>query len=348
MQRDVNTSPSMLASSIASAIDLLPGAMLIVDADGRVLQHNAEAGRLLGLRHDGNLLSDRLGNGSELRAALQRARRSSGVLPVALLTGNGERVCASVRPIANGSELAPELLLITCQRQDNAAYRMRMLCERLDRAQERQRQLRRENRRLRKAVEETLPRLRQQSLTDPLTGIHNRRYFDRKLLREWQRARRTGGQLAVVFADVDRFKRYNDDLGHRQGDNCLRAVAGVLAGAVTREFDCACRIGGEEFALLLPMTGQQGAEEVALRARDALLELGMPHPDNVVPVVTASFGVGSCRPGKETEPGDFLDAVDRAMYLAKERGRNRVSRIDSAWLRNPAGFAAATPAEASA
>lgn len=163
------------------------------------------------------------------------------------------------------------------------------------------------------------------SYLDGLTGVANRRHFDETLQREWSRAVRAGTALSVVMADVDHFKRLNDRLGHAEGDRCLRQVARVLSSGAARAGDLAARFGGEDFVLLLPQTGADGAVHLAEELRQRIEALSLPNPGSPAGVVTASFGVASFVPRDGGEPADLVAAADEALYDAKEAGRNRVA-----------------------
>jgi diguanylate cyclase (GGDEF)-like protein len=165
--------------------------------------------------------------------------------------------------------------------------------------------------------------------TDGLTGLANRRRFDEALQSEWKRLQRTGSELGLIMLDIDHFKPFNDTYGHLAGDDCLRNVAGVLAGEMLRGPDVAARYGGEEFACILPETTLAGAVAVAERIRAGIEALGIPHSGSkVVPVVTASLGVISVLCTGVTRPEDLLLAADACLYRAKSEGRNRVVRGD--------------------
>ncbi len=164
---------------------------------------------------------------------------------------------------------------------------------------------------------------------DYLTGIFNRRYFDQLLENEIRRARRGGRKLAVVMADVDFFKSYNELYGHLAGDECLRRVAAVFQEAARRSSDFVGRYGGEEFCGVLAETDAHGAREFAEKVRAALQALGLPHASNPAGCVTASFGVASMdfSDGQPVNPapGKHLIAqADAALYAAKNAGRNTV------------------------
>ncbi len=161
-------------------------------------------------------------------------------------------------------------------------------------------------------------RLEELATTDGLTGLLNARAFHERLREECARARRFNRPLSLAVLDVDRFKSYNDEFGHPAGDEALKAVAATLRNQ-TREYDLAARQGGEEFALLLPNTALQEAETVAERARRALAERDWPLRN-----LTASAGVVEF-PRQAGTPEALLEAADRALYAAKQAGRNRVA-----------------------
>ncbi len=177
-------------------------------------------------------------------------------------------------------------------------------------------------------------RLTELSSTDGLTGIGNRRAFDEKLRIEWARAAREVTDLGLLLIDVDHFKLYNDRYGHPAGDACLRAVATAVAATLRRPPDFAGRFGGEEFVALLPGTGTQGGREVAERVRLAVESLALPHEDSLGKTVTISIGVASLAPCPGDEANTLIELADRALYDAKQGGRNRV-RIAQADLRAP-------------
>jgi diguanylate cyclase (GGDEF)-like protein len=161
--------------------------------------------------------------------------------------------------------------------------------------------------------------------TDELTRIGNRRLFDEQLAVEWRRSQRKHQVISVVTADIDHFKAYNDHYGHLAGDRCLVRVAQTMADALQRPGDVAARIGGEEFAFVLPDTTLLGAEHVAEEIRAKVLELNLPHAASpVAEQVTVSLGIASSEQPRITAPEDLVRASDAALYEAKRRGRNQV------------------------
>lgn len=162
------------------------------------------------------------------------------------------------------------------------------------------------------------------SVVDPLTGIANRRAFDRGLEREWVRAARHGHALGLVMMDIDHFKAYNDTYGHVAGDSCLRDVAQALQHLVRSSVDLVARYGGEEFAILLPETDPGKVAAVAERARATVSGLAIPHAGSpTADHVTISTGRALRYPRREAAPRDLVSAADGALYQAKASGRNR-------------------------
>jgi diguanylate cyclase (GGDEF)-like protein/PAS domain S-box-containing protein len=160
--------------------------------------------------------------------------------------------------------------------------------------------------------------------TDSLTGLANRRDFDRELALAFEAARRSRRPLSVLMVDVDSFKAYNDRYGHPQGDECLKAVAGALLAALHRPADIAARYGGEEFAALLPDTDSEGALLVAERFRLGLATLALTHAASSAGIVTASVGVASMGDTRMESAADLVALADTALYEAKSGGRNQV------------------------
>ena len=165
------------------------------------------------------------------------------------------------------------------------------------------------------------------SRTDSLTEIANRRFMDEFLDKEWLRAIRSGTSISFVLIDIDFFKLYNDNYGHPEGDECLKNVAAMLKSQVSRPGDLVARYGGEEFALVLTDTDE--AEFVANHCRRSIEALQIPHNfSKVADVVTISVGLCTVSPKKGTDPSLIIDFADKALYKAKEMGRNRLEETD--------------------
>lgn len=176
------------------------------------------------------------------------------------------------------------------------------------------------------ALREANARLEALSETDALTGLANRRCFDRRLREEWERAARHQLPLALLMIDVDHFKLYNDRHGHQAGDDCLRRIAAAIAGCAARRSDLAARYGGEEFVVLLPHSSAEDARQLAQRCAAAVDALADAHGASpVADHVTLSIGLAMARTDPGADPTTLLRDADDALYEAKQTGRHRVS-----------------------
>lgn len=174
---------------------------------------------------------------------------------------------------------------------------------------------------LRKANQE----LHRLAIIDGLTQVANRRRFDEYLNQEWRRLAREQVPLSLILCDVDFFKRYNDTYGHQAGDDCLRAVAQAISRVVKRPADLVARYGGEEFAVILPNTNAEGAVKVAEMIWLEVQCLQIAHcQSDVSEYVTLSLGVSSKVPTQEVSSKVLIAAADKALYEAKEQGRDCV------------------------
>lgn len=174
-------------------------------------------------------------------------------------------------------------------------------------------------------LEESTTVLHHRSSIDGLTGIPNRLVFDETLAKEWARARRTGTALSVLMVDIDLFKVHNDTYGHQAGDMCLKQVAVTLEETAKRPADLVTRYGGEEFGVILPEVGAEGALVVAENMRVAVAGLKLPHINSVTGHdVTISVGVASTVPADGESPQALIASADTALYQAKAVGRNQV------------------------
>lgn len=168
--------------------------------------------------------------------------------------------------------------------------------------------------------------MEQLASSDPLTGVANRRHFDKTIESEWLRAAREQSSLSLLLLDVDCFKRYNDIHGHVTGDECLRQVVAAIQPVVCRPADLLARYGGEEFIIVLPDTEASGARQMAEWIRQAVEAAGLDHPGNPPHgVITVSVGCATLVPHPEITHLHLLEAADQALYQAKSQGRNRIS-----------------------
>jgi diguanylate cyclase (GGDEF)-like protein/PAS domain S-box-containing protein len=175
------------------------------------------------------------------------------------------------------------------------------------------------------ALKKANKELHRLSVTDELTGVYNRRYFNENLEKEWRRAIRSKESISLIMMDIDFFKLYNDHYGHLKGDECLCCVARALKGAVKRPGDMMARFGGEEFVALLPRTELLGTMNVAKAMMQSVEKLSIPHAKSgITDHVTLSYGISTIQPRKEMKSTVLLREADSALYKAKEGGRNQI------------------------
>ena len=166
-------------------------------------------------------------------------------------------------------------------------------------------------------------KLRHLSYIDPLTQLANRRRFDESFPREWMRSQRNNKPLAFIMIDIDFFKQYNDTYGHLAGDVCLTTISNLIQNNIKRPGDTIARIGGEEFALILPDTDSKGAVKIAKQLRDSVKDLSIAHGTSIYEVVTISLGIAVCSDKKQSGSYKILYSLaDKALYQAKNSGRN--------------------------
>lgn len=180
--------------------------------------------------------------------------------------------------------------------------------------------------RLKAELEESNAALQLLSSLDGLTGIANRRRFDEFMFQEWMRSNREKTTISMILIDIDFFKPYNDNYGHQKGDDTLKLVAQTLNEGINRPADLLARYGGEEFVVVLPETALKGAVQLAESMTQAIFALQSPHQhSDAADCVTVSMGVACCEPDKRYNSVETLiNAADKALYQAKELGRNQV------------------------
>jgi two-component system, cell cycle response regulator len=235
-----------------------------------------------------------------------RARKWPGYTYIVMLTGEHE----------NGAIAALEAGADDCLRKDAPAAELTARLRVAERIVTLEHRLRR-----------TLEARARQAATDALTGLPNRRAFDRQFNAEFKRARRFGEALSVLLIDVDHFKHINDQHGHLVGDDVLRNLAATLRTSLPRQFDILARFGGEEFAVVLPHTDREAALHVAERMRAAVEQTSI-QTSGGERFVTISIGIGHHATRVSPEPQtthDLLDEADRCLYESKRQGRNRVT-----------------------
>ncbi|MCL2108263.1 MAG: diguanylate cyclase [Oscillospiraceae bacterium] len=164
--------------------------------------------------------------------------------------------------------------------------------------------------------------LQRAGINDSLTNLPNRRGFDERLAVEWERAVREGTPISLLFMDMDDFKAYNDAYGHTFGDLLIQTAGRIYKAALQRATDFVARWGGDEFAVLLPGTDSNGACEIASKILHNMRNSRISWIDGVEVCATVSIGVNTAFPSRGDAPAAFVDAADRALYAAKERGRD--------------------------
>jgi diguanylate cyclase (GGDEF)-like protein len=177
------------------------------------------------------------------------------------------------------------------------------------------------------ALQVARDRLEEMSLKDGLTNVANRRCFDQILELEWNRAIRTQEPLSLLLIDIDYFKNLNDRYGHRYGDQCLVEVAAALQSTLPRAGDLLARYGGEEFAVVLSATNFNGAKSVADRMQEAVRSLSLQNETAIGHFATVSIGIAVYEFPQAGSPTALVEASDRALYMAKRKGRNRIEHL---------------------
>lgn len=251
-----------------------------------------------------------------------RAHPATEAIPIIILSGE-EDATKKVQGFGAGAndylvKLPDKLELIARLRYHSDAYILRLQRDDAFRCL----------RESEKKLSEANIALQRLALLDGLTGIANRHRFDKVLATEWQRAVREKKSLALLMCDIDFFKSYNDIHGHLAGDECLKKVAAALTTNLRRPADLVARYGGEEFVLILPDTGRSGALVVAEACRSQIEALALPNGGSPLGgVLTMSIGIGCLLPSMNTSCIDLIDIADRALYDAKDLGRNQIVEL---------------------
>ncbi len=173
------------------------------------------------------------------------------------------------------------------------------------------------------ALRKSSMQLQQLVHLDGLTKLYNRRFFDSRLETEIARHRRQKMAMAIALIDVDHFKIFNDTLGHQAGDDCLRTIARALAVCTRRPGEVVARFGGEEFVVIIPDCSSESAERYGRWLCERITELQMEHPTSTTRQVTVSVGIASRIPDQRLTAREMVELADRALYQAKDEGRNR-------------------------
>jgi len=177
-------------------------------------------------------------------------------------------------------------------------------------------------------LDQAYEKIKKQAVVDALTGIPNRRSFSERIPEEFRNSRRNKLPLSIVMCDIDNFKSYNDTYGHTKGDECLKQIAQIIKKTLQRPRDFCARYGGEEFVIVLPDTPQEGALRIAEEIRETVQNTKIPHANSSpLDVVTLSLGVSTMIGDALTPYEELVQQADRALYMAKQKGRNCVCGI---------------------
>ncbi len=248
---------------------------------------------------------------------IKRLRKDACDVPIMILTANNE-IRVALDAIRSGAD---DYLLKDENIQDTLLISVEKVIEK--------HRLKLENIRLMKELAEKNKELERLSFLDGLTGISNRRYFDKIMAEEWEKAERESKPLSLMMIDIDFFKNFNDTYGHLHGDDCLRLVANALSDA-TRDFgNRVFRYGGEEFAVILSDSYPIQAMAVGENIRKHIASLQIAHANSSVSEqLSVSIGIGTVVPVIGHALSEFILKADQALYSAKRNGRNRVISVD--------------------
>ncbi len=178
-----------------------------------------------------------------------------------------------------------------------------------------------------KRLNDAYEKIKKQAIYDGLTGMLNRREFKKRLEKEFNRAKRNNHPISLIMCDIDHFKNYNDTYGHQMGDEVLKKVAKSILNSIKRPGDFCARYGGEEFAVVLPETEINGALHIAKKIKERINNLNITHKNSQVGKLTISMGVASENNFSINTYEDLIMKADRALYKAKENGRNKIENL---------------------
>ncbi|MEM6639421.1 MAG: GGDEF domain-containing protein [Pseudomonadota bacterium] len=333
-----NTKNTLTELPAAALLKALPEAALICDSTGSVLAANPVAVRqfptLSGRQAH---LNDVFKDPTRVACAVRSAMLAGHDVPAELITrADQSPMRLSLRELDAMTSGGRRYFLLRFDANANAnanadcggvRRQMMSLARTLSRTADENEALLMERDRLRRVVDRTLPKLKVLSYQDALTGLGNRRSFDKALDAEWARLSGRRVPVSVILVDVDHFKAYNDAYGHLEGDAVLKLVGETLRRSAARHGDQMCRIGGEEFAVLLPNTDTAGAVRVAETIRESVIDLDLEHP--LDGMLSVSAGVATVEPCVSRTKREFLEQADAALYRAKRSGRNQVQVDES-------------------
>lgn len=182
---------------------------------------------------------------------------------------------------------------------------------------------------IREELKATNKKLERVASRDHLTGLYNRKEFERVMVREWNNAIRYETPISMLMIDIDNFKLFNDNYGHLSGDHCLQQLSRVLESTLKRPRDFLARFGGEEFVVVLPDTDSSGAKYIGEKVRQAVIQQQIPHEfSDIEPFVTVSIGIATTQDPALLVYEDMLDEADKALYQSKHSGKNRCLHVE--------------------
>jgi diguanylate cyclase (GGDEF)-like protein len=319
---------SVVPKRVKSALDTLVEGVVLLDKDERIVLANAAFARNIG-RPEASLLGQKA---SHLNWKLSATSQRSDVLPWTVALQEGQVQSAVPLEFPGGPDGTRKLMVNAAAICDEHCGKRGVIATfddvtELDKQSVQLREMLRQLELSRDEIRRQNQELEQLATKDPLTGCLNRRAFFERLQTEFLLSQRHNHELACIMLDIDHFKAINDRHGHSAGDEVLQTLGETLR-SVLRVTDAVCRYGGEEFCILLPSTDVEKATVVAEYARCRIAEKKVQDIQ-----VTASFGVSGLTPGT-TDPHQLLDEADKALYQAKDRGRNRVVRWIDATPKN--------------
>lgn len=244
-----------------------------------------------------------------------------GLVPINTFTEHAIEIGAVLEALLLALGLADR---INSERKDHILTQERMLAIQIRANEELDNKVRERT----EELEMLNDQLQETSITDSLTQIKNRHYFDKKLPAEYRRAYREKTWISLLIMDIDHFKKFNDDHGHQAGDKVLQAVASAIQDVIKRPSDAVSRYGGEEFTAILPSTPREGAFNVGERIRESIESLQVEWGEEIL-TVTMSVGIASCIPSHYEGEAMLLKQADDYLYVAKDYGRNQVISEDN-------------------
>ena len=257
-------------------------------------------------------------NGINVCERLKKEKRLADT-PIVMITGNEESTTLK-KAFSAGAEDYITKMSSKIELQSRIASALRLRKE-IKKRNAREKELRRTAKKLKAANK----KLEEMASQDGLTGLSNRRLFDKTIRKEWKKAQENESNLGVIMLDIDHFKEYNDYYGHQTGDDCLKDLAAVMKELTPGPENLAARYGGEEFVIVLVETDLAKVKAMAKRLREKIVSLKIAHQESkVADYVTVSIGAAMAQPDHKSGAKRLIKKADEMLYQAKEEGRNQV------------------------